>query len=335
MHRCCLIALLAFACAKNELRPIGQCSNADSTAPPNAEPIALAPGPAPFDDLTYSASLGRVMAAPVNVGTVYLIDPDSLEVTRIENLPRSVASVDEGKGWLFIADRGNDSILTVDPDSKTIVSTLQLDSNPDYVRYSAATGEVWVTEPRADRIEVLSLAEDGALSHAAFISVPGGPEGLAFDIGRRRAYGHASGDMAVVDIDQRRQIDAWPTGCGASHGIPTVDEARGLVFAGCSNGGGGSMLDADDGRELAGYEVGGGAAILGYSPMLGHFYLRGDPGKDVAVMGVCESGMSLLGTVTVSNEGHGMVADDRGHIWVCNRETGGVFRVTDRYPPAS
>ena len=94
------------------------------------------------------------------------------------------------------------------------------------------------------------------------------------------------------------------------------------------------MLSADDGHEIAGYEVGEGTAILGYSPMLAHFYLRGDPGRNVAVLSVCGSGMSLLGTVSVSNEGHGMVADDRGNAWVCDRETGGVFRVGDPYPAA-
>jgi hypothetical protein len=119
-----------------------------------------------------------------------------------------------------------------------------------------------------------------------------------------------------------------------SHGIPTVDEARGLVFAGCSSQGGGTMLDADDGQEIAGHEVGVGAAILGYSATLGHFYLRGDPGRNVSMPSVCEGGMSLLGTAIVSNEGHGMVADDRGNVWVCDRETGGVFRIRDPYPAA-
>jgi hypothetical protein len=95
------------------------------------------------------------------------------------------------------------------------------------------------------------------------------------------------------------------------------------------------MLDADDGAAIAGYEVGEGTAILGYSASLGHFYLRGDPGKNVAILGVCDTGMSLLGTTVVSNEGHGMVADDRGHVWVCDRETGGLFRVTDPYPRAT
>jgi hypothetical protein len=231
-----------------------------------------------------------------------------------------------------MADRDADAILVVDPTSGTILSTFALDSNPDYVRYSRATNEIWISEPGDDRIEILSLADDGLLSHAAFIATSGGPEGLVFDVSRRRAYGHASGNIAVIDVDQRKQIDSWPTGCGGSHGIPTVDEARGLVFAGCSNRGGGVMLDADDGREIAGYEVGEGTAILGYSPALGHFYLRGDPGRNVAVLAVCESGMSLLGTALVSNEGHGMVADDRGNAWVCDRETGGVFRVRDPYP---
>jgi streptogramin lyase len=298
------------------------------------EPVALAPEAATFDDITFSASLGRVLAAPEGIGTVYSIDPDSLAVTAFADLPRGVASVDEGAGWLFAADRDDDAILVLDPSTGTTRSTFPLEANPDYVRYSPATGEVWITEPGRDRIEVLSLAEDGTLAHAAFIATPGGPEGLAFDVSRRRAFAHASGDLAVIDVDRRERIDSWPTGCGGSHGIPTVDEARGLVFAGCSARGGGAMLDADDGRTIAGYEVGEGEAVLGYSAMLGHFYLRGDPGRNVAALGVCDGGLSLLGTAVVSNAGHGMVADDRGNLWVCDHETGGVLRVRDHYPAA-
>ncbi len=325
------IGLLLLAACGNHLPSEGDCSvNGDGTTP-TAEAVMLGPR-ASFDDLTYSASLGRVMAAPEGVGSVYLVDPESLEVTAIDNLPSGVASLDEGRGFVFIADRGGDAILVVDPSDGRTLSTFALDANPDYVRFCASTGELWVTEPGRDRIAVLAIAEDGALSQAAFIDTPGGPEGLGFDNVKRRAFVHASGDIAAIDIDQRKVIATWPTGCGGSHGIPKVDEQRGLVFAGCRANGGGAVLDTDDGSLIAGYEAGGGAAILGYSPSLGHFYLRGDPGEDVDVLGVCETGVSLLGTAKVSSLGHGMTSDDRGNAWVCDATTGGLFRVTDPYP---
>src|SRR5262249_21695944 len=152
-----------------------------------------------------------------------------------------------------------------------------------------------------DRIEILSVA-GAALSHSAYIDVPGGPEGVAFDFSHHRAYAHASGDLVAIDVAAREIVDRWATGCGGSHGIPVVDENRGFVFAGCTSRGGGAVLSADDGRLIAGFEAGGGDAILGYSSALGHFYLRGDPGPNVDILGVCDDGsLANLGVATAEN----------------------------------
>ena len=75
---------------------------------------------------------------------------------------------------------------------KTIVASAPLGSSPDYVRYVALTNEVWVTQPGKDQIEIFSLTSSAkpALTHSAYISVPGKPESLVIDGGRSRAYTH-------------------------------------------------------------------------------------------------------------------------------------------------
>jgi hypothetical protein len=109
-----------------------------------------------------------------------------------------------------------------------------------------------------------------------------------------------------------------------------VDEDRRLVFASCSSRGGGAVLSTDDGTLLSGYESGGGATVLAYSASLGHLYMRGDPGSDVQVMAVCGNGaMAPLGKVAVSDSGHGMAADTKGNVWVCDEAAGGLIHFRD------
>ena len=72
---------------------------------------------------------------------------------------------------------------------KKILVQVPLASAPDYVRYVAATKEVWVTEPGKSRIEIFALS-NARPSHVGFIDVPGGPESLAIDEKRGRACDH-------------------------------------------------------------------------------------------------------------------------------------------------
>ena len=60
------------------------------------------------------------------------------------------------------------------------MASAPLASGPDYVRFVEATGEVWVTEPDEDRLEVFNLPASGIPkpSHAAFLKIDGGPESL-------------------------------------------------------------------------------------------------------------------------------------------------------------
>jgi DNA-binding beta-propeller fold protein YncE len=307
---------------------------AAGVAAPEGRPVVLGNDVGGFDDLAYSATLGRVLVAPYSAGAVYLVDPDTEQVTSIPGV--SGASITEGAGRIYVADRSARALVVVDPGAGTVLGSVPLSSGPDYVRHAAATDEIWVTEPGSDRIEILSVGADGVPAVSGTVTVPGGPEGVAFDVGRRRAYAHASGRLAVIDVDARTVLESWETGCGASHGIPVVDEGRGLVFAGCATAGGGAILDSDDGRLVAGYETGSGEAILAYSSALGHFYLRGDPGEDVAILGVCDDGTAaLLGTARASGSGHGAIADDRGNLWVCDAPGAGLLRFQDPYPAAT
>jgi hypothetical protein len=96
-----------------------------------------------------------VIAVPSAVHRRSRIRPDGGEATWV--IPRDPA--DEGRGLLFATDRDAKQLNAVDPKTHFLIGTAPLASGPDYVRYVSPTGEVWVTEPGAARIEVFSLPQ--------------------------------------------------------------------------------------------------------------------------------------------------------------------------------
>ncbi len=131
------------------------CGSGGDEAEARPDMVVELPGaehPTDFDDLTYAAGLGRVLVPALDAG-LYLIDPNTGEVTRFDDVG-AVYSATEGDGTLLVADRDASTIAAVDPASGRTIATAETRATPDYVRYVAATNEVWVTEPGARGIEI-------------------------------------------------------------------------------------------------------------------------------------------------------------------------------------
>lgn len=309
-------------------------------APTAAPPVDNAPttvdvsggtGRAYFDDIRYSTRLGRVVVAP-GTGHVVTVDPQTLAVSTHDAPSAEAQSADEGRGMLFAADAS--TVVAVQASTGKKIGQVGVAARADYIRWSEATSEVWVTEPGTKGIEIFSVEVDESPPvRAGRVELPGPPEGLAFDASRGRAYVHLSGSLGAIDVKTRALVDRWDIGCSYVHGIPVVDEARGLVFAGCASA---EMVVVDvahGGRVTGRHPIkDGGASILAYSPSLHHAYLRGDPGKEVDVLDVLPDGsLKLLGTFTATEEGHCMTADDHGNVWVCDATKGALLRFRDPF----
>jgi hypothetical protein len=324
----CLMCGLVGGCG-NSLPGPGNCNPGTSGAIADVTSIQLIGASVAFDDLRYAPDLGRVVAAPEATGKLFLIDPDSLAVTMID-VPFGVGSADGVAGFVFAADRTNSQIDVIDVGMARVVSNVQLDSGPDYVRASPTTDEVWVTLPSAGRIDVLSHA-GSQLSVVGSVTGIGDPEGLTFD-GSGRAYTNDRGKVVAIDVATRSVVGSWTDGCGSSHGFPQVDVGRAYAIGGCGSSGGVGVVGFD-GSMRSGFEAGGDAAILAYDATLHHLYVRGDPGDTLDVLGACTDGsLALLGSVAIPDRGHGATVDDQGHAWICDALHGGVLRVTDPYP---
>jgi hypothetical protein len=289
--------------------------------------------PVRFDDLVFSPSIDRIIATGRETGLVVLIHPDTLERTVVDLGARTdPASADAIEGLGVVLDRTGERVSTFDPESGEIMMTMDLDLFTDFVRF-APNGEIWVTEPDLERIEIFEAGAGGALTSIATISIPGRPEGLVFDTTHGVAYVHNENDGALysVDIEDRVVLDEWGMGCGTiAHGIPKVDEEREIVFAGC--GATEVVSFSATGSELARFALDEGTTILAYAPMLERFYLRADPGDELVVLSVADDGtFNELGRRSAPRDGHCVTTDDRGNVWLCDQPRGGVIRWRDPF----
>ena len=312
-----------------------------------AEPFALPGGEGGigFDDLAFAPGLRQVLVPAGRTGRLDLIDPESRKLKEIGGFQASAAaggghgagttSVDEGGAYLFAIDRTALRLSVVDPRKGAIVAGAPLAGSPDYVRFVAATNEVWVTEPDKERIEIFSLssADPPVPEHRAFLAVPGGPESLVVDAGRKRAYSNLwKSDTVAIDLAARKVVQTWPNGCEGSRGL-ALDAGDGLLFVGCAEGGADVLDLAHGGAVKDRFRFGSGVDIVAYNPALRHLYVPAAKTGQMAVVGVSREGkLALLGSVETAQGAHCAVADDHRQVWICDPRAGRLLVVRDTLP---
>ena len=290
-----------------------------------------------FDDLGYSSRLGRVLVPGGRAGRLYLVDPASGKATAIGGFSTAkdfdgghdfgITSVDDtGKG-LAVTDRTTGELVLVEDAGKQ--QRAKLAAGPDYVRYVAQTGELWVTEPGKEQIEVFSLAP---LAQTATITVKGGPESLVIDHASGRAFTNRwDGATVAIDIKTRKVGKAWPNGCKSSRGI-AVDEAHQLVFVACADGRVAALAQSD-GKVISAVTPVRGMDIIAYAPARQHLYLAGEASGDTAIVAVSAKGeLKVLGKAAGARDGHCVTTDGAGHVFVCDPAGGRLVAIDDTYP---
>ena len=298
-----------------------------------------------FDDLRYSPALHRVLIPAGRTGTIVLIDPANHRTTTVRGLAteksyggghgEGTTSVDEGEGSLYAIDRTSLQVVMIDPASRRVVARATLALSPDYVRYVAATRELWVTQPDAERIEVFGLSPNrDRLTHLAFISVPGGPESLVIDSAGGRAFTHLwSGTSCAIDLRSRGIVAKWPNQCDGSRGI-AYDARWHFLFAGCSEGKAVVMDAAHDGTVVATATAGSGVDIIDYDPARRHLYFPGGRSATMTIFAVAANGtLTPLSTTPTASGAHCVVTDGKD-AYVCDPSRGRILVVHDSYPPA-
>jgi hypothetical protein len=223
-------------------------------------------------------------------------------------------------------------VAVVDLSRKAIASEVKLSAAPDYVRWVEPTGEVWVTEPRAEAIEVFRFAPGPTprLERVTSIPVNGGPESLVIDAARGRAYTHTWKNATVaIELQSHKEMARWPNGCEGSRGI-ALDEARGLLFVGCDEGKAVALDLTHGGQRVGEAPTGKGVDIIAYAVKLRHLYVPGGDDATLTVLQVGERGqLSPLGQFPTAPDAHCVAADDRGNAYVCDPKGGRLLFFQD------
>ncbi len=308
---------------------------------PDAIPVPGGNGGVGFDDLAYSSELRRVIVPAAGTGSILLVDPADWRVSSFSGLSEKktyqgghddgVTSADAGRGFLFAIDRTARRLLVIQPEDGRVAASARLAGSPDYVRFVAPTGEVWVTEPDDEKIEVFRLeGSPPAPIHDGNVEVPGGPEALVVDVARGRAYSNLwKGTTVTISLRNRTVAARWANGCEGSRGL-ALDPDRGFLFVGCAEGAG-ATLDAKSGRVLSRLRAGDGVDVIAYSPGLRHLYLPGGKSATLSILSVGAGGaLALVGEVPTASGGHCATADGAGHVYVCDPRGGKILVIPDR-----
>lgn len=291
-----------------------------------------------FDDMGFSAELGKVVVPAGRTGSVDLIDPASHRVEAVGGLSTTsgfhgghgagATSADVAGGLLFASDRDRKVVVVVELATRKVLVTQPLAGSPDYVRHVAPTDEVWVTEPSRKSIEIFHLQRQPALAltHVADVAIEDGPESLVVDVQRKRAYTHSwHGTTYAIDLGKHQVAARWKNGCQGARGI-ALDGARGQLFVGCEEGRA-AVLDVDhDGKLLGEAKAGAGVDIIAYAPQQRRLFVPGGDAQTLTVFQVSEAGaLTKLGTAETAEDAHCVAADAQGVAYVCDPKTGRIL----------
>lgn len=284
----------------------------------------------------------HAVVVPAGVtGTVISIAPATRAVTVYPGFAHGdvhtghndgATSVDFDATHLYVADRTSLTIDLVDRATKRTLSQTHLAARSDYVRVVPSVHELWVTEPHAQTIEVFDLA---TLARKTTIAVPGGPEALEIDAARGVAYTNVWTGARTwsISLSTHSRVANWVSGCpdGETQGI-AVDLARGHLFIGCEGGTVTALDVAHGGRLLGTTHVNGEVDIVSMDLALHHVYVPSETGT-LAIVGAAANGaLTVLGQLPAVHGAHCVIADQRGHAWVCDPEHGRVLDIADPFP---
>jgi hypothetical protein len=316
-------------------------------APPvdaGATPLSLPGGSAGigFDDLRYSANLAQLLVPAGRTGDLDLVDPSTEAIASIAGFSSEpeytgdatfgVTSADEGGDIVYATDRTTLAVVSIDPRQQKITATLTLAAAPGYVRYVEATSEVWVTEPGAKQIEVVSLSgADGGpgLSHATSIPVDGA-ESLEVDATSGMAFTNAAGTTLAIDTTKRTVSARWSNGCTAARGIG-LDPGHGWVIVAC-NEGRLVVLDEHTGATLGKLTTGGGLDRIAYDRARQRVYVPSPSAAAMSVVLLSSAGIPrLLGQIQTTSDAHCVVTPGGGEVFVCSPSKGQLASLFDPF----
>ena len=295
-----------------------------------------------MDYLAYDRTRRRVWVPAGNTASVDVVDVTTERVTRIEGFSTAEmerhgtkrifgpSSAAVGVGAVYVGNRGDSSICTVQADSLAVGPCLKLDSMPDGLAYVALTRELWVTTPRDKSIAVIDVAAPSVLTWKTKITLDGEPEGFAVDDARGVFYTNLEDRDRTLTIDiKRRQVTrTWLPDCGEDgpKGL-ALDHGLDFLFVACRDRV--MVLDAGhDGKRLSTIEVGDGVDNIDYVERRHELYAAAAHAAKLAVASLdSRGGLSPLAIVATESGARNAVATDEGTAYLTDSPAGKLIVV--------
>jgi hypothetical protein len=337
-----LIVVLAADCTAARPFPVPPTTvAADTKYDVRGIPLPGGTGEGVFmDGLLYDDRTNTVWVPAGNAGSVDVIEIPADTVTQIEGFPTqeverhgqkrmvgpSAATL--GDGVVYIGNRGDRSVCSVDEVTLKRGKCGTLDAMPDALAYVADTREVWVTTPRDKSIRIL----DGTtLAQKARLAFAGAPEGFAVDASRGRIYTNLEdADRTLgIDIASRKTLATWDSHCGAGgpHGL-RVAVPEGFLFVACSAQV--EVLDVlGDGAVLGAIDTGDGVDDLEYAVATHRLYIGAAHAAKLTIAGVSTKGtLALIAVVPTKAGARNGVVDATGSVYLANSQGAELVVVT-------
>jgi len=298
-----------------------------------------------FDDIGYFASMGMVSIPAGQTGALVLINPDSGKVAAtyrvttpaagMHGREQGTSSAAYGDGYIFASDHGQPGVVVLDARDGKVLQRIRLASGPDYVRYLESRHELWVTEPRAQQIQVFSVnpGPKPVITLNSNIPIAGGPESLVFDTSLNRAYANLWKDKTVaIDTTTHKQVGVWNDSCEGPRGL-ALDAAKSFLFVACTEGKVAVLDVSHDGKLLATAKSGAGIDIISYNPVSGHLYVPGARSATLTIFKVAPSGsLHALAVYRTAKGAHCVTDDGKGKAFVCAPHAGTILEIEDPQP---
>jgi len=287
-----------------------------------------------MDYIAYDPKTGYVWVPAINIGSVYVVDTSNENVREIAGFAtnevavggrkrtQGPSGVSVGDGVVYIGDRADSRVCTIDAKTLERKNCGHIDSTPDGVVYVAPTKEVWVTAPRDNSVRILDSA---TLNQKEKLTFEGRPEGYAVDAKRARFYmNYEDKDLTTaIDLKTHKTVAKWPSACGEDgpHGI-SLDPSAGFLFVACSTRA--EVLDAGhNGEKLSSIDTGDGVDDLAYSAATQMVYVGAAKDARLTVARVDVHGkLTVIAQVSTHQGARNGVVTKDGTVFLAHSQLG-------------
>ncbi len=324
------------------------------------KPLSLpgATGVVTLDYFAYDRSTGKLWVPASNTGNVDVIDESSDAVSQVTGFKtgevelrgRKVTlgptAVSVGDGVVYIGNRGDSSLCTIDAHSLESGECLQVAppsagpaSAPDGVVYVAATRELWVTTgapplgiASAEKsLQVFDASDPRHLERKTKIPLEASAEGYAVDNQRGVFYTNLeeTGNTIAIDVRSHKVIARWDPGSRELQGL-ALDRERDFLFVACGDhvvsidaGHGGKVVDS--------ITTGPGLDNIDYSPDQKLLYAAASLAATLTIADVDDRGrFHPKATVPTVKGARGVVAGKGGTAYIIDPAEGRIVKLTHK-----